>query len=79
MLAAGVTVAVGTDSLASNDALDMLAEMRLLRAQGSVDNATVLRMATINGAKALGLEDRVRTLAPASSPTGLRWNCRAGR
>jgi len=63
MLAVGVNVALGTDSLASNDGLDMLAEMRRLRRQGSVDNATILRMATRNGAAAVGRPDLGR-LAP---------------
>jgi cytosine/adenosine deaminase-related metal-dependent hydrolase len=63
MLAAGVNVALGTDSLASNDALDMLAEMRRLRRQFRVDNATILRMATTNGAAAIGRPDLGR-LAP---------------
>lgn len=59
MRSAGVTVGLGTDSLASNDSLDMLAEMRAavsvsrtLRA--GLSAADVLRMATLDGARALG-------------------------
>ena len=60
----GVNIGLGTDGAASNNRLDMFAEMRLaaLLAKGQSGDATaisahqVLEMATINGAKALGLE-----------------------
>ncbi len=64
MLAAGINVAVGTDSLASNTSLDMLAELARLRAEAKVDNHTLLRMGTLNGAKALGWGDRLGSLEP---------------
>jgi cytosine/adenosine deaminase-related metal-dependent hydrolase len=67
MLAAGVNVAIGTDSLASNDSLDMLAEMRRLKRQGRVDNHTILRMATLNGAIAMGWQDMIGTLEPGKA------------
>ncbi|MCL2701004.1 MAG: amidohydrolase family protein [Phycisphaerae bacterium] len=63
MLSTGVNVALGTDGLSSNDGLDMLAEMRRLRRQGLVNNTTILRMATTNGATAIGRRDLGR-LAP---------------
>jgi cytosine/adenosine deaminase-related metal-dependent hydrolase len=62
MLAAGVNVAIGTDSLASNDSLDMLAEIRRLKRQGRVDNHTILRMATLNGAIAMGWQNMIGSL-----------------
>ena len=70
LLAAGVNVALGTDSAGSNNSLDMWREMRLaaLLAKGvSHDAAAVpayraLQMATVGGAKALGIADRVGTL-----------------
>ena len=69
-LAAGINVALGTDGAASNNDLDMFAEMRTaaLLAKGVTGNAssipamTALEMATINGAKALGLEQETGSL-----------------
>jgi len=61
----GVNVALGTDGCASNDDLDMFEEMRLaaLLHKGVSANPTVLPawdiidMATVNGARALGMDD----------------------
>ena len=53
---AGVPLALGTDSLASNACLDMRREMALLRASfPRLEPAAVFEMATANGARALGL------------------------
>ncbi|SHH01463.1 5-methylthioadenosine/S-adenosylhomocysteine deaminase [Thermosyntropha lipolytica DSM 11003] len=70
LLEAGVTVALGTDGAASNNNLDMLQEMRscaLLHKVNSMDPTvipayTALKMATVNGARVLGLEDKVGQL-----------------
>jgi 5-methylthioadenosine/S-adenosylhomocysteine deaminase len=70
LIAAGVNVALGTDSSASNNALDMLFEMKLsaILAKGSshdptaVPAAVALKMATLNGARAIGMDDKIGSL-----------------
>ncbi len=70
MLSHGVNMGLGTDGAASNNRLDMFQEMRhaaLLGKVGSMDAAAlpaheVLQMATLNGARALGLGDRIGSL-----------------
>lgn len=66
----GINIAIGTDGAASNNDLDMLAEMRTaaLLAKAVAGNASampaedVLRMATINAATALGLDAEIGSL-----------------
>jgi 5-methylthioadenosine/S-adenosylhomocysteine deaminase len=70
LIKAGVNVALGTDGAASNNNLDMLEEMHLaaLLAKGVAGDATAvpaaqaLRMATLNGARALGLDSEIGSL-----------------
>jgi 5-methylthioadenosine/S-adenosylhomocysteine deaminase len=70
LLAIGVNVGLGTDGAASNNRLDIFAEMRLsaLLAKGMSEDATVipahqaLEMATINAAIAMGLEDKIGSI-----------------
>jgi cytosine/adenosine deaminase-related metal-dependent hydrolase len=65
MLAAGVNVCVGTDSLASSPTLSVLDELRFLRRRHpELPGATLLAMGTINGARALGWDDRIGSLSP---------------
>ena len=59
LLDAGINVGLGTDSLASNDTLSILDEMKFLSLHHSISPKTLLTMATINGAKTLGLESKV--------------------
>src|SRR5262249_43363592 len=57
-LARGVRIALGTDGLASNPDLDLLAEARFLHAHHpDVPGEILLRMATLSGAEALGWAD----------------------
>lgn len=66
----GINIGLGTDGAASNNRLDMFAEMRLaaLLAKGQSGDATAvsahqaLEMATINGAKALNLADKIGSI-----------------
>ncbi|HEY8084980.1 MAG TPA: TRZ/ATZ family hydrolase [Methylophilaceae bacterium] len=70
LLAQGVNVGLGTDGAASNNRLDIFAEMRLaaLLAKGACGDAEALpasqalEMATINAARALGLEDDIGSI-----------------
>ncbi|MBT2988668.1 MAG: TRZ/ATZ family hydrolase [Candidatus Thiodiazotropha sp. (ex Ctena orbiculata)] len=72
---AGINVALGTDGAASNNDLDMLSEMRsaALLTKGVANNASALpaakalSMATINGARALGLQQETGSLEPGKS------------
>jgi aminodeoxyfutalosine deaminase len=64
----GIRVALGTDSLASNSDLDLLAEMRLLHARyPDVPGDVILRMGTLSGAEALGWGDETGSLTPGKS------------
>ena len=71
LIDAGVNVAIGTDGAASNNDLNLLGEMRTaaLLAKGVAGSAsavpayTALRMATLNGARALGLDAEVGSIA----------------
>ncbi|MCF5667889.1 TRZ/ATZ family hydrolase [Pseudomonas marginalis] len=67
---AGVNVAIGTDGAASNNDLDLLGETRTaaMLAKAVAGSATALdahralRMATLNGARAMGLESEIGSL-----------------
>jgi cytosine/adenosine deaminase-related metal-dependent hydrolase len=68
LLARGVRVALGTDSLASNPDLDLLAEARFLhRLYPDFPGAKLLHLATLAGAEALGWADETGSLAPGKS------------
>ena len=75
MLDAGLNLGIGTDGAASNNRLDMFAEMRLaaLLAKGASGRADVfpahaaLRAATLNGARALGLDHLIGSITPGKA------------
>ena len=70
LLDRGICVGLGTDGCASNNNLDLLSEMDTVAKLHKVhtldptvlDAETVLAMATIDGARALGLDDRIGSL-----------------
>ena len=65
MLAHGISVALGTDSLIclnTPDRISVLDEMRFLYKEGCKEPSTLLTMATVNGAKALGEDPSLLTL-----------------
>lgn len=70
LLKAGVNVALGTDGASSNNSLSMLQEMKFAAMLSKVQSrdctavgaSTALRMATLNGATALGIERDVGSL-----------------
>ena len=73
--AAGVNVTIGTDGAASNNDLDLFGELRTAALLGNgiagdasaLPAARILRMATFNGAKALGLAHETGSLEPGKS------------
>jgi len=75
LIQAGINVALGTDGAASNNDLDMFAEMRtaallakaVAQDASAVPAAQALRMATLNGARALGLEEETGSLLPGKA------------
>ncbi len=66
----GINVALGTDGASSNNNLSMIKEINTAALLSTVSNMTpsaarpydILEMATVNGVKALGLEDRTGTI-----------------
>lgn len=71
----GINVALGTDGAASNNDLDMLGEMRSAAFLGkvtandpkAVSAEAALKMATLNGAKALGIDHLTGSLTPGKA------------
>jgi len=75
LLASGVNVALGTDGAASNNRLDVLADLRLAALVSKAQNDSAqtlpahaaLRMATLAGATALGLEREIGSIEVGKS------------
>jgi 5-methylthioadenosine/S-adenosylhomocysteine deaminase len=75
LLDAGINVAMGTDGAASNNALDMFSELQYTALTAKIKHQnpeaisakSALQMATINGAKALGVDNVCGTLEKGKS------------
>ncbi|RZL50533.1 MAG: amidohydrolase [Pedobacter sp.] len=70
----GLKITLGTDSLASNDELNILAEMRTLQTLTNVSFVEVLKWATLNGAQFLGIDDNYGSLEVGKKPGVLNIN-----
>ncbi len=69
LLANHLDIVIGTDSYASNDQLDMMAEIRTLAIHfPHVNIASMLQWATINGAKALRIENMYGSFEKGKKP-----------
>ncbi len=76
MLAAGVRMALGTDSRASNPDLCLLSEMRHVAAQHQdVSPKEIVAMGTLQGAKALGLANIAGSLTPGKPANLITLHC----
>jgi cytosine/adenosine deaminase-related metal-dependent hydrolase len=65
----GVNICIGTDSLASNRRLSILAELSSIKAHyPELDWQTLLTWGTRNGAKALHMDDIIGTIEPGKTP-----------
>jgi len=77
LLDAGILPAIGTDSLASNMALNMWREMQILRDDHpALEPAKVFSMATAGGAAAWGRDDELGALAIGKRARFLSISCR---
>ena len=63
----GINVCLGTDSLASNNTLDMRSEMREAQALHGLNDRDVMEMVLLNGAKALGQAGKLGQLSPGAT------------
>lgn len=73
LLQSGFPIVLGTDSLASNSKLDLLAEIREVRqAYPHIPLAELLKWATINGARALQMESVLGSFEAGKKP-GVLW------
>jgi cytosine/adenosine deaminase-related metal-dependent hydrolase len=63
-LSAGIRAGLGTDSLASVESPDLLAEGRAVRQLADMDPVSIVRMLTLGGAAAIGLDAEIGSLEP---------------
>jgi cytosine/adenosine deaminase-related metal-dependent hydrolase len=70
MMIRGINVALGTDSIVCLDTADRLSvldDMRFLYRRDGVEPRTLVRMATVNGALALGFDPQLFSCSPGPS------------
>ena len=80
-----INVALGTDGAASNNRLSMLGELQTasllgkknMATQKAVDAWTALELATVNGAIALGQQDKLGTIEVGKTADLIAWTCQA--
>lgn len=78
MLAHGIPLVLGTDSLASNPHLSLWREMQVLREDHpALPPEAVFAMASTNGARLLGITERLGVVAPGASSSLLAVRCPA--
>ncbi len=81
LLTQGIPLGLGTDSLASNSSLSLWDEMRFLAKRFEGDPLVIpevlLRMATLGGAEALGLEHTIGSIEEGKEADLIAVNCRA--
>ncbi|MDB5229519.1 MAG: amidohydrolase family protein [Chitinophagaceae bacterium] len=69
LLKNGCDIVLGTDSLASNDSLDILSEMKVIQSNfPQIGAATLLKWATLNGAVALDMSDKLGSFVKGKKP-----------
>jgi len=69
LISKGLTVCIGTDSLSSNDSLSMIEELKVLRQKfPNITLEDLVKMSTLNGAKALNQVSKFGTLKIGSKP-----------
>ena len=74
MLAAGINIAVGTDSCASSPDLNLLDDLRLMhRIAPEIDSLTLWQIGTMRAARALQLEHEVGSLTPGKRADIVVW------
>ena len=65
----GIKLCIGTDSLASNTTLSVLEEMKIIQSHiPDIDLCELISWASLNGAEALGMQDKIGSITPGKKP-----------
>lgn len=69
LISRGLTICIGTDSLSSNDSLSMIDELKVFSENfPEIPLTDIMKFATLNGAKALGVSSEFGTLSKGKTP-----------